>query len=122
MRQLGIGVACSFLAGPAFAQEASSPIDWSKPVIGVDGNIPRVPDRATPLAVEVYAIDDLKAVGSPGVEEFTRSLTLPAQVCEPQKPAEQTPCPPPQAGSALSPEMREKLNRYLPEALQGQAP
>lgn len=113
------------VAAPAFAQEASPRIDWSKPVIGVDGNILQIPDESAPRAVEVYTIDDLTAAGSPSVEEFLKSPRPPAQPCDLQKQGAEVRCTLPQqkplpatSGDPLatySPEMREKLRRYLPE-------
>ena len=108
---------------PAFAQEASPRIDWSKPVTGVDGNILQVPDQSAPRAVEVYTTEDLKAAGSPSAEEFAKSPSQPVQPCDPQKQGADVRCAAassdPLAG--YSPEMREKLSRYLPNAKREQS-
>jgi hypothetical protein len=101
-------------AAPASAQEASPAIDWSKPVIGVDGNILQTQQKDAPTIVEVYTIDELKAAGSPSVEESTK--LQPPQSCDPQKLAGDVRCTLPQQESTLSSEMREKLNRYPPAA------
>src|SRR5262249_27490718 len=77
------------LAAPAFAQEASPGIDWSKPVI-VDPNRPAPRAVDEPKPVEVYTITDLKALGSPALDGFVRSLeqNQPGAAPEKSSPAE----------------------------------
>jgi hypothetical protein len=114
-RTSALAIAVCALAAPAFAQEASKPpIDWSKPVVGVDGNILQIQSKDTPRTVEVYTLDELKALGPPTINEVLQRE--PAQPCDPQKQGGEVLCAQPQTGTAIpvSPEMREKLSRFAP--------
>lgn len=85
MKRFSILTASALLVAPALAQEASPPIDWSKPVIGVDGPpLVRLPSQTT-TTVEIYPLDELKAVGGPSAGAFAKSLTPPAESCDPQE-------------------------------------
>ena len=95
------------LATPGFAQ--TPPIDWSKPVVGVDA--PALKDgqilEDTPLPVEILTIqeikslEDLKKLPDRVVDVFIEKPTRTPPPCEPAptangpaaKPAGPSPCP-----------------------------
>ena len=61
LRIATLATALAALALPAAAQQATPKVDWSKPVVGVDGLTQKVVVPADEiLSVEVYTIEDLK--------------------------------------------------------------
>jgi hypothetical protein len=87
LRVAALATILAALALPAAAQQAtpSGGIDWSKPVVGVDGNIPQARAEDAPLPVEVFTVEDLKANDSPSVKELIDALRKPAERCDPAK-------------------------------------
>ena len=98
------------VSAAAIAQQATpsdKPIDWSKPVVGVDGNILNAPAKDAPRLVEVYTIEDLKAQKSPAIDDVLRSLKEPEERCDPAKIGVSAQCPAPKDGApapAVSPQ------------------
>jgi hypothetical protein len=102
MKHVMPALALLALAAPAFAQQATpsdKPIDWSKPVVGVDANILNVPAKDAPRPVEVYRLEDLKAQESPSAQEFVDSLKKPAERCDPAKIGVTVQCTAPKDGA-----------------------
>jgi hypothetical protein len=96
-----------FIAGPASpaleqqATPSDKPLDWSKPVIGVDGNIPNAPAKDALLPVEVYTTQDLNAQKSPSADDFNRSLKKPEERCDPAKIGVTVQCTAPKDGAPV---------------------
>ncbi|HEV7690235.1 MAG TPA: hypothetical protein VGO52_05410 [Hyphomonadaceae bacterium] len=94
-----------FIAGPASpapeqqATPSDKPLDWSKPVVGVDGNILNAPAKDAPLPVEVYTTQDLNAQKSPSPDDFNRSLKKPEERCDPAKVGVTVQCTAPKDGA-----------------------
>jgi hypothetical protein len=89
-------------ASPAYEQQATpsdKPLDWSKPVIGVDGNILNAPAKDAPRPVEVYTREDLNAQKSPSPDDFNRSLKKPEERCDPAKVGVTVQCTAPKDGA-----------------------
>jgi hypothetical protein len=89
-------------ASPAPEQQATpsdKPLDWSKPVVGVDGNILNTPAKDAPLPVEVYTTQDLNAQKSPSPDDFNRSLKKPEERCDPAKVGVTVQCTAPKDGA-----------------------
>lgn len=103
MRRVAALAALALLVtAPALAQQATpsdKPIDWSKPVVGVDSNILSAPAKDAPRTVEVYTIEDLKAEKSPSVREFIDSLAKPDEPCDPAKIGVTVQCTAPKDGA-----------------------
>ena len=91
-RALAAALLAPLIATPAFGQQATGKIDWTKPVIGVDGNIFQPPRGDAARPVEVYSIEELKVQGSPSVTDFVKSLNT-ELACDPAaKTADKAPC------------------------------
>lgn len=98
-------LAAFVVTAPALAQPPSGRIDWTKPVIGVDGpeTLRRAFEKEQALPIEVYSADELVAAASPSVQEFIQSLSTPLPPpCETPvanspaaKPPAPAPCPAP---------------------------
>lgn len=114
-----LAVTCLVLAfaAPAFAQEAPK-TDWTKPQIldgpPSGGHQPAIREDVA-LPVEVYTVEDLRASGSPAAGDFARSLEQPATSPEKSSPAQKETVSPDDPLANYSPEMREKLRRFLPK-------
>jgi hypothetical protein len=90
-------------ASPAPEQQATpsdKPLDWNKPVVGVDGNILNAPAKDAPRPVEVYTTQDLNAQKSPSPDDFNRSLKKPEERCDPAKIGVSVQCTAPKDGNS----------------------
>jgi hypothetical protein len=120
MRATAILAALALLAAaPAMAQQAGAKryqepgqltatpeppsIAWSKPVVGVDGNILNAPAKDAPLPVEIYTTLDLNAQKSPSADDFNRLLKKPQERCDPAKIGVTVQCTAPKDGAPAAP-------------------
>src|SRR5690349_15683002 len=101
----------ALLAAPAFAQQAPK-TDWTKPQIldgpPSGGYQPTIREDVS-QPVEVYTVEDLRAAGSPAVDDFVRSpgQNQPAASPEKSSPAQKETVSPDDPLANYSPEMRE---------------